>query len=206
MGLGFSLQLSWPASSAILARRRRSQRAVQNFEIFPRLHSCHSCKWRSPWSLDTGAPSGVACVGHERCLNTESGARRRRAAAPEAADGICGSSPSIAHVLSRVARLVLQALVAAAGRFLTDHLRRGAHAGCIARVPDIFLCPVHRRLTLASNERKKHLCLRHLAPDTLLWAMRKIMCALSLTWTYTESRYQIRTRWTIVNHWHTERV
>ena len=41
-----------------------------------------------PWGLDAGAPSGVACVGHERCLDAESGARRRRAAAPQAADGI----------------------------------------------------------------------------------------------------------------------
>ena len=36
-----------------------------------------------------------------------------------------------------------------------------AHGG--ARVPDIFLCPVHRRLTRASTERRKHLCPRHLA-------------------------------------------
>ena len=119
-------------------------------------------------------PDSVACGVHERCLNEAVlGGDVRRRLNPRM--GSCGSLPSIAHVLSRVARLVLQALVAAAGRFLDDHLRRGVHAGFIARVLDIFLCPVHRRMTLASNERKEHLCLRHLAQDTLLWALRNTL-------------------------------
>ena len=61
---------------------------AQAQNLSPHLHLFHCCKWRSPWGLDAGAPSGVACVGHERCLHAESGARRRRAAAPEVPDGI----------------------------------------------------------------------------------------------------------------------
>ena len=53
-----------------------------------RLNLFHCCKWRSPWSLDAGAPSGVACAPHERCLDAESGAGRRGAAAPDPSDGI----------------------------------------------------------------------------------------------------------------------
>ena len=59
--------------------------------------------------------------------------------------------------------LVLQVACCSVGRLLDDHLRRKVHAGCTARVPHIFSCSFHRRLTRTSTERKKHPCLRNLA-------------------------------------------
>ena len=132
VGIGSSWQLSWHASSAILAQGRRCQQAAKIFEsFFPRpltllLQMAVSLGPRR-W-----CPNGFACVRHKRCLNAESGARRRRAAAPEAADGILRELPFHRARAEQSGAPGAQALVAAAGCFLDDQFRRG-RGTCLAQ-------------------------------------------------------------------------